>query len=340
MELEIIDKNGIETLARAIAFEKLTKHLQQNPSVQNIDIMGLAGFCRNCLAKWLVISMHELGEWGYSYDEALNHIYGMSYDAYKKAYQTKATADQLDKFNATKNMHAKHDPNFLQTKPNFEGPRKNISTSKTGKPAPALSDVCCEKPGALLSSETEAVNYALKSELPRVAGVDKRVSIRLGVVTVSDRAYAGKYMDESGPKIVKCFSMFAARSGSVEIVTETKTSLINDDPGMISDCLISLSDNDMCNLIITTGGTGLSPRDNTPEATLAVVQREVRGIPELIRRETSKFEPKAVLSRAVAGIRRSSCLIVNLPGRPKACLEALAVLLPIIGFAVRELNAE
>ena len=94
-----------------------------------------------------------------------------------------------------------------------------------------------------------------------------------------------------------------------------------------------------CSLILTTGGTGMSPRDVTPKVTSALLDRSAPGIPELLLREAIKHEPLAALSRAVAGIRGST-LIVNLPGRPKAVRENLAVLMPLLGHALRELQSD
>ncbi|MDI1241947.1 MAG: MogA/MoaB family molybdenum cofactor biosynthesis protein [bacterium] len=111
-------------------------------------------------------------------------------------------------------------------------------------------------------------------------------------------------------------------------------SVVCDDLDLIREALLSFTDTREVNLIVTTGGTGLGPRDNTPEATLTVIEREVPGIAEAIRRETALQTPFAILSRGVAGTRNGT-LIINLPGSPKGVEECFAVVAPILGHAVR-----
>ena len=110
--------------------------------------------------------------------------------------------------------------------------------------------------------------------------------------------------------------------------------LVSDDLDRIRDTLLSLTERDDVNLILTSGGTGLGPRDNTPEATMAVIEREVPGIPEAMRRETVGKTKYAMLSRGIAGIRNGT-LIINLPGSPKGVEECFAVIEPILGHAVK-----
>jgi len=113
--------------------------------------------------------------------------------------------------------------------------------------------------------------------------------------------------------------------------------IVADDLEVLRNTLVSHADRDDINVIITTGGTGFSPRDNTPEATRAVIDREAPGLAEAIRRETAKKAPMAMLSRGIAGIRGNT-LIVNLPGSPKAVKECFEVIKPVLQHAVDLLN--
>lgn len=147
--------------------------------------------------------------------------------------------------------------------------------------------------------------------------------IRAAVVTVSDTRSLED--DISGNELVKLIT-----AADIEIAIRRSTT---DDLSEIRDLLASLCDRQDLDLIITTGGTGFSPRDNTPEATFAVIEREAPGIAEAIRRETAGSTPLAMLSRAVCGIRGST-LIVNLPGSPKAVAECFNVISGVLSHAV------
>jgi len=141
------------------------------------------------------------------------------------------------------------------------------------------------------------------------------------VVTISDKGSRGERKDLSGPVLVK-----KLEDAGYKIV---HTSIIPDEYEDIKNTLTQLSDTVHANLILTTGGTGFSPRDITPEATESVIERRTPGLTELARQESLKITPKASLSRATAGIRGKS-LIINMPGSPKAAKEHLDVLLPIL----------
>lgn len=147
-------------------------------------------------------------------------------------------------------------------------------------------------------------------------------SLRVAVITISDSVSSGKSEDKSGPAVI-------ARCR--ELGWEIKSSLvIPDDPPSIREQLRELADSGRVDLILTTGGTGLSPRDSTPEATMAIADRLVPGFAEEMRRKGMEKTPRAILSRAVAAVRHRS-LILNLPGSPKGAvdsLDALADLLP------------
>src|SRR5882672_7460703 len=155
--------------------------------------------------------------------------------------------------------------------------------------------------------------------------------IRAVVITVSDAGFRGERKDTSGELLVQLLLELGA-----EIVA---TKILSDEPDPLADALREFADWRNVNLIVTTGGTGFSPRDHTPEATLAVIEREAPGLAEAMRMETLKQTPMAMLSRGVCGIR-SSTLIVNLPGAPKAVEESFAVIAPVLKHAIALLAGE
>eukprot|EP00793_Prasinoderma_coloniale_P002060 PRCOL_00002568-RA len=245
--------------AEAAAFRSLVAHLDAcGGAVQNIDLMNLAGFCRNCLSKWYLAGARAAGAAGLTYDDACVAVYGEPYADWKKKHQKKATAEQLELFERMKAMHA------------------------------------------------------------------------------HDRAASGFYADESGPAAAERVRAYAPL-GAAEQVGGAAV-VVPDEAAAISAAISRLAEGG-CDLVLTTGGTGLAPRDVTPEATRAVLDREAPGLVELVRRETAKVEPRAGLSRAVAGARGKT-LVINLPGRPKAVREALDVLLPLLPHAVAEVSKE
>ncbi|MEY4014090.1 MAG: molybdopterin adenylyltransferase [Pseudomonadota bacterium] len=143
-----------------------------------------------------------------------------------------------------------------------------------------------------------------------------RASTRIGLVSISDRASAGVYPDEGLPSLKQWLTRAITSPWSC---TER---LIPDEQDQVSDTLRSLVDQEGCDLVLTTGGTGPSPRDVTPEATLAVADKTLPGFGEQMRQISLQFVPTAILSRQVAVIRGRS-LIINLPGRPRAIQETL-----------------
>ncbi|HYC71763.1 MAG TPA: molybdopterin adenylyltransferase [Opitutaceae bacterium] len=151
--------------------------------------------------------------------------------------------------------------------------------------------------------------------------------MRIARVTLSDRAASGVYADASGPEIERVTAQVFA-----EPVEWTRLLLADDRPALEA-ALRQLADEAQCPLIITTGGTGPSPRDITPEATRAVIEKELPGFGEVMRQQSYARVKTAILSRATAGIRGRS-LILNLPGRPTAIGECLPLLAPAIAEAI------
>jgi molybdenum cofactor synthesis domain-containing protein len=153
----------------------------------------------------------------------------------------------------------------------------------------------------------------------------------LGVLTSSDACSKGEREDTSGKVIQEllCPPQYVVKR--YEIVPDNKD--------VIADRLHHWADEERLDLIVTTGGTGLAPRDVTPEATLSVIERETPGLAEAMRYETAKITPAAILSRAVAGVRGKT-LIINLPGSPKAVRECLKVIMPVLPHGLELLRGE
>ncbi len=155
------------------------------------------------------------------------------------------------------------------------------------------------------------------------------MTIRFGILTLSDRSARGEREDASGPALAHLIR--------AENWTVAKQAILPDDEFAIRAALIAWTDSGRFDVILTTGGTGFAPRDVTPEATRAVIQREVPGLAEAMRSDSLKKTPHAMLSRAVAGIRGRT-LIVNLPGSPKGAVENLQTVLPVLAHAVQLLK--
>ncbi len=158
--------------------------------------------------------------------------------------------------------------------------------------------------------------------------------IRAGVLTLSDKGSRGERADTSGPAIVE---MLRAASSERTIYEVTHRGIIPDDRPAIEATLRQWAAD--LDIILTTGGTGMGPRDITPEATLAVIDRQVPGLAEAIRAESRKKTPHAMLSRGTAGVA-GNCLIVNLPGSEKAVRECLAIIIGVLPHAVQLLHGD
>jgi len=151
--------------------------------------------------------------------------------------------------------------------------------------------------------------------------------VNIGIVTASDRASSGTYDDQSGPAILEFF-MEAIHSSWTAI-----RCLVPDEQALIESTLIDLVDVKGCSLVVTTGGTGPTRRDVTPEATASVCSRMLPGFSEQMRRISLRHVPTAVLSRQMSGIR-GSALIINLPGRPRAIRETIDEIFPAVPYCI------
>ncbi len=157
------------------------------------------------------------------------------------------------------------------------------------------------------------------------------MKLRLGILIVSDRAASGERPDLTGPAI----QQVVAEQGWQIMRQE----VLPDELPLLRQVLLAWADSKEIDIILTAGGTGFSPRDVTPEATLAVIQRQAFGLAEAMRAASLALTPHAMLSRAVAGIRNQA-IIINLPGSPTAAVENLRVVIPVLAHAVQLVHAD
>jgi molybdenum cofactor synthesis domain-containing protein len=155
------------------------------------------------------------------------------------------------------------------------------------------------------------------------------MSIQFAIITISDRSSSGEREDRSGPALVKAVQEAGWETPQAEIIP--------DDIDLIVERLEKLADSGSYQVILTTGGTGFTPRDITPEATLQVIEKEAPGLAEAMRAWSLQITPHGMLSRSVAGIRKRT-LIINLPGSPKAAIENFRVVAPVLPHAVQMLE--
>ena len=155
--------------------------------------------------------------------------------------------------------------------------------------------------------------------------------LRVGILTISDKGARGERYDESGQAIANMLPFVEGFPVKQEVVP--------DEIDAIADRLANWADEGSVDVILTTGGTGLSPRDVTPEATMSILDKVVPGVAEAMRARTFNVTPTAILSRAVAGVR-GKCLIINLPGSPQGVQECLRVVLPVVPHAVAIIQGE
>ncbi len=161
--------------------------------------------------------------------------------------------------------------------------------------------------------------------------MNNKLVAQIGIITVSDRASAGVYEDLSGKAIIDTLNDYLTSDW------EANYKVIPDEQKVVEETIIRMVDEENCCLVITTGGTGPAKRDVTPEATEAVCDRMMPGFGELMRAESLKYVPTAILSRQTAGLRNES-LIVNLPGKPKSIRECLDAVFPAIPYCIDLMN--
>lgn len=157
------------------------------------------------------------------------------------------------------------------------------------------------------------------------------MTIKAGVITISDKGSLGQREDQSGPEVERIL-----KSIGIEVI---RRAVIPDEIHQISEALVNFADHYKLDLLVTTGGTGVAPRDVTPDATRSVIDKEVPGMAEAMRWESYKITPHALISRAIVGIRGQT-LIVNLPGSPKGARENLVVLLPALPHAIEKIKGD
>lgn len=168
-----------------------------------------------------------------------------------------------------------------------------------------------------------------KTKKNKVSGINLMISA--GIITVSDKGSQGKREDLSGPAIAEMLA-------DVAIVVK-HTAVIPDETDKIKEAIIDFADVKKMDIILTNGGTGVSPRDLTPDATLQVIDKQIPGMAEAMRQQSMKVTPHAMISRAMVGIRGKS-LVINLPGSPKGAKENLAVILPALKHAVEKIKGD
>jgi molybdopterin adenylyltransferase len=157
-------------------------------------------------------------------------------------------------------------------------------------------------------------------------------SARIGILTVSDRASAGVYADESGPAIAEVMGEFLTSPW------EAVVRIVPDGVESVRDAIVALVDGDGCDLVLTTGGTGPAPRDLTPEATEAACEKMMPGFGELMRLKSLEQVPTAILSRQTAGIR-GKALVINLPGKPSSIRTTLMAVFPAVPYCLDLIGA-
>ena len=314
--------------AEAHAFRALVAHLQAHPHIQNMDTMTTSGFCRNCLSKWLLAGFRQQAPLPIAspltYEKVSEHVYGMDPKAWKKEYQIPATSGQIERYEESKVHHATHGADAV---------------ADAGASPPVSLDPCCPDPTTAVPAVgvPPAVIGASPARCPVLPTLPPMV-LSVGVLTVSDRASRGEYPDKSGPLVQQCLREWADVQPQLSL-TIARERCSPDCKPTIEATLREWSSLPECNMIVTTGGTGFGPRDVTPEATLAVLEKVIPSISMAIASETSLAEPLSFLSRGIVGVANST-VVVNVPGSPSAVLQHLRAGLPMLVHAVAALQRE
>ncbi|KAL9191174.1 hypothetical protein ACHAXT_000880 [Thalassiosira profunda] len=370
------------------AYLSLCRHLRaRSDEVQNMDLMTVGGFCRNCLAKWLVVEARNISDQigadgvmasffrdeqrkvvrsldAFGYDEAAQYVYGCTYPSWKKRHQKKATDAQMEKYNESKHLHAKHDKDLLATRSSdakdAPSPTQALITNqgqtcvKGGSQSNSLlSDVCCQDVDALAAPSSEIAQPMASAS--RIARPPRgSLGLKVGILTVSDRAASNAYEsgDLSGPAVEDALSRQILQMNAtfadqcIISVDRLEKKIVADETADIQQALRQWSGKspggnatpgEAWDLVFTTGGTGFAPRDVTPEATTAILDRECHGLMSWASMELTAQQPLATLSRAAAGTCGST-LIVNLPGNPTGAAQVVEVLLPLLLHAIKALR--
>jgi molybdenum cofactor synthesis domain-containing protein len=305
----------------------------------------------------------------FGYDEAAQLIYGMHYSEWKTRYQKKATPEKLAAYDASQPIHAQHDKNKLAKRVE-EG--VSVTTSSTASMTPAvaaatattantlLSNVCCQDveekavtSAKTMSPPTTSTAATTKTSVAATSVANLPMTfttpITVAVVTVSDRASQGVYEDLSGPAVRQTLQQLVHSNNNLIFVP---TKIVPDNVTDIVSTLTELANHSThkVDVILTTGGTGVSPRDVTPEATRQVLTTECSSLMQYVTTQCATlYNPLASLTRGTAGIIKSNAnnsnkddqhyvMVCNLPGNPKAVQEILPLLWPLLLHAVQDLQ--
>ena len=270
-------------------------------------------------------------------------------------------------FKESSYLHAAHDKSLLQVraeKPSTltetmnvsqnEAEKQNLSYSSSITKPSLQSNVCCNDVENVAQNEINKIQKNTFPNLSSFVGDKNIIHINVGILTVSDRAFKNEYEsgDLSGPAVKESINaildQLKSNNESTTIIQNSfvKEAVVPDDSPTIAKMLQSWckksNDNDLnCNLIFTTGGTGFSPRDVTPEATRSILDRECHDLVSFVNMECARFGEQrfAVLSRGTAGISNKT-IIANLPGNPNGVKESIALMFPLLLHAVHDLNRE